>query len=76
MRRENAGAWTNQWKIAGYCTREEKEWHLNTKELKAATLAVKAFAKRMTDAHLILHMDNITSVAQVNKKKGQRQSAY
>ena len=47
---------------------ESRGENINAKELNAGTMAIKAFAKQMTNLHVILFMDNATAISQVNKK--------
>ena len=46
----------------------ESTWHINVKELLAAYLTLKTFCDTERDVHIRLKVDNITSVAYLNKK--------
>ena len=50
----------------------ESTWHINVKELLAAYLTLKTFCDTERDVHIRLKMDNITSVAYLNKKGGRK----
>lgn len=51
----------------GTWTREESSLHINFKELLAASFAVKAFTKELQYVHLLIQIDNTTTVAYINK---------
>ena len=48
----------------------ESEKHINLLELKAAFLALKFFAKNLTNKQIFLRIDNITALAYINKMGG------
>lgn len=50
--------------------KEERKWHINRLELKAALFALKSFTKEVKDCEIILQMDNTTAVAYVNRMGG------
>jgi hypothetical protein len=62
------GAWSKNRKIGGFWLPQEKIWHINAKELKAAFLAIKTLTNLLRDTEITLFMDNMTAVSQVNKK--------
>ena len=51
---------------------EERDWHINAKELKAAFLTLKAFCSEMSQIHVELNIDNTTSVTYINKQGGKK----
>ena len=52
----------------GFWKSEEKDWHINAKELKAGLMGIKTFTREVREAHIALNMDNMTAIAQINKK--------
>ena len=56
--REGWGATYEAVKTGGMWSVEEREFHINFLELKAALLALQVFASQMTKAHILLHIDN------------------
>lgn len=59
----------------GPWTRRDKEHHINYLELLAAFLALKVFARKVTSKAILLRMDNVTTIAYVNKMGGTHSSA-
>ena len=45
----------------------ESSLHINCLELNAATYAIKAFTKSLSNAHVLIQMDNTSAIANVNK---------
>ena len=67
---EGMGAvWQDQ-TTQGVWSEEEQVQHINVLELKSAFYALKAFAKQMTDVHMHLRVDNMSTMAQINKMRG------
>ena len=56
----------------GTWSRQELDLHINCKELLAATFAMKAFTKNLQNTHVLLQVDNTTTIAYLNKMGGQR----
>ena len=56
----------------GVWSEEEQLQHINVLELKSAYYALKAFTKQMTDVHVHLRVDNMSTVSQINKMGGPR----
>ena len=54
----------------GPWVREERDWHINRKELRVAFFGLKAFAKNLSDCHVQLRVDNTTAVAYINNQGG------
>jgi len=48
-------------------TRQETSLHIDCKELLAASFAGKAFTKTLQNAHVLIEMDNTTTIAYINK---------
>ena len=63
---------TNNTKISGVWSVEEKENHINFLELKAAFLALKAFCNGANDEHIQLYLDNTTAIKYLNKMGGRK----
>ena len=66
------GAVCNSHRMGGPLSIEEKKMHINALELKAATFAVKSMTKDKNKVLVHLKMDNVTSVAHINKMGGTR----
>ena len=64
------GAVSNGVDIRGTWTREESDLHINCKELLAASFAVKAFTKELQNVHVLIQIDNTTTIAYINKMGG------
>ena len=45
----------------------ESNLHINCKELLAASFAVKAFTKEVQNVHVLIQIDNTTTIAYINK---------
>lgn len=58
--------------IGGPWSSEEKEWHINVKELFAAFLTLKCFCRNESNVHIRLLLDNSTSVSYINKFGGRK----
>ena len=60
--------WNSQ-RMGGLWSIEEKKLHINALELKAATFAVESMTKTKDKNKILMHlkMDNVTSVAHINK---------
>ena len=50
-------------------TREESNLHINCKGLLAASFAVNAFTKELQNVHVLIQIDNTTSIAYINKMR-------
>ena len=64
------GAVSNGVNARGTWTREESNLHINCKELLAASFAVKAFTKELQNVHVLIQIDNTTTIAYINKMGG------
>ena len=64
------GAVSNGVDTRGTWTREESNLHINCKELLAASFAVKAFTKELQNVHVLIQIDNTTTIAYINKMGG------
>ena len=51
----------------GTWTKEETNLHMNCKELLAASFAVKAFTAKLQNVHIMIQIDNTTTIAYINK---------
>ena len=51
----------------GTWTREESSLHINC---KAASFAVKAFTKELQNVHILIQIDNTTTITYINKMGG------
>lgn len=57
-----------QWgRYQGKWTREETSLHIDCKELLAASFAGRAFTKSLHNIHVLIEMDNTTTIAYINK---------
>ena len=64
------GAVCNEIRTGGPWTPQEREMHINCREMLAASLAVKCFAKDKTSLHILLKMDSISALSYINKRGG------
>ena len=64
------GAVSNGVDTRGTWTQEEASLHINCKELLAVSFAVKAFTKNLQNVHVLIQIDNATTIAHVNKMRG------
>ena len=51
---------------------QEKDWHINVKELMAAFFTLKSFCENQRNTHIRLNLDNSTSVAYINNQGGKK----
>lgn len=75
----SGSAWGGIYKdkrTGGPWSAEEKEMHINEKELLAAFFTLKCFCGDMTDCHIRLEIDNTTAVAYVNNQGGRRKHLH
>ena len=54
----------------GFWTGGDLDLHINVLELKAALLALKAFARVSAGSHVLLRVDNTTAISYINKMGG------
>lgn len=64
------GAVCNEIRTGGPWTPQEREMHINCREMLAASLAVKCFAKDKTSLHILLKMDSMSALSYINKRGG------
>lgn len=64
------GAVCNRIETRGTWSLHESSLHINCLELLAATYAIKAFTKSLSNAHVLIQMDNTSAIAYVNKMGG------
>ncbi len=57
-------------RLGGRWSTDEQQCHINVLELKACQLALLSFCKDLTDKHVRVYMDNVTSCAYINKYGG------
>ena len=62
-------------KIGGAWTREERTAHINLLETKAVQLALQTFVSKKSDIHVLLLIDNSTTIAYMNHKGGTHSKA-
>ncbi|XP_068724236.1 uncharacterized protein [Montipora capricornis] len=53
-------------------TQEEHNLHINCTEILAASFAVKAFTNTLQNAHLVIRIDNTTTIAYIDNMRGGR----
>ena len=63
--------WQDQ-TTTGVWSEEEHLQHFNVLELKSVYYALKAFTKQMTDVHVHMRVDNMSTMAQINNIGGPR----
>lgn len=61
------GAVCNRIETRGTWSLHESSLHINCLELLAATYAIEAFTKSLSNAHVLIQMDNTSAIAYVNK---------
>ena len=61
------GAVSNGVNTRGTWAREESNLHINCKELLSASFVVKAFTKELQNVHVLIQIDNTTTIAYINK---------
>jgi hypothetical protein len=66
------GATCNDQTIRGHWTLEERKEQINTLELRAILLTVKAWLREKRNIHVHFRADNVTAVAHINKMGGTR----
>ena len=64
------GASCDEQDTGGPWVLDERDWHINRKELWAAFFGLKAFATHLSDCHVQLRVDNTTAVAYINNQGG------
>ncbi|XP_011858469.1 PREDICTED: uncharacterized protein LOC105556025, partial [Vollenhovia emeryi] len=64
------GAFCEGNKAHGLWSYEESKLHINQLELKAALLALKCFARNLSECDVLLRIDNTTAMAYVNRMGG------
>jgi len=55
----------------GFWTDTEKTYHINVLELRAARFALMCWTKDLSNAEILIRMDNSTAIAYINKMGGQ-----
>lgn len=66
------GAFSEGIRIGGFWNPGEKEHHINYLELLASFLALKSFARNLTNCEILLRIDNTTAISYINKMGGVR----
>ncbi|CAD6241374.1 GSCOCG00002700001-RA-CDS, partial [Cotesia congregata] len=61
------GAFCNDERVHGWWTQDDQKCQINQLELKAALLGLKCFAKNCFEVDILLHIDNTTAIACINK---------
>lgn len=64
------GATMGTKEVSGQWQREERNWHINRKELKAVHLALLAFQKEVEGKCVLVQADNTTALAYIRKQGG------
>ena len=67
------GAVCNGLETRGTWSLQESALHINCLELLAATYAIKAFTKTLSNAHDLIQIDNTSAIAYINKMGGAKQ---
>jgi len=65
------GAVSNGVDTRGTWIREEASLHINCKELLAASFAVQAFTTNLQNVHVLIQIDNTTTIAYIGVSKGE-----
>ena len=60
----------SQKRTHGFWSAEELSWSINAKELKAAFLGLQALGGHLTNTHVLILSDNVTTVAYINNMGG------
>ena len=63
---------TNNIEFSGVWTNQDKEFHINYLELKAAFLCLKFLCKNVTNEHIFLFMDNTVALKYITKMGGRK----
>lgn len=63
---------THDLEFSGTWTDEDKEFHINYLELKAAFLCLKFFCKNVTNEHIYLFIDNTVALKYITKMGGRK----
>ena len=69
-------AWGAVWQkqpVGGPWVGQEKEWHINYKELMAAFFGLRAFCTNTSHCHVQIFVDNTTALAYINNQGGRKQ---
>lgn len=61
------GAYCNEQRANGLWTTVERSFHINKLELLAAYFALKCFARDLSNCDILLHVDNTTAMAYINR---------
>lgn len=68
--RSGWGAVCSGQKTHGFWNIQEQELHINALELKAAFFALKCFASELSEASVMLRIDNTTAMSYINRMGG------
>ena len=63
---------TNDTEFSGKWSEEDKKFHINYLELKAAFLAIKFFCKNVSNEHVHLFIDNTVALKYISKMGGRK----
>ena len=63
---------TNNIELSGVWTNQDKEFHINYLELKAAFLCLNFLCKNVTNEHIFLFMDNTVALKYITKMRGRK----
>lgn len=69
------GATDQAARIGGAWTMEERTAHINFLEMKAVQLALQTFVSKQNNIHILLLIDNSTTIAYINHKGGTHSKA-
>lgn len=61
---------TDQIRTGGVWTKEERTAHINLLEMKAVQFVLQTFVAKQTSLHILLLIDNSTTIAYINHKGG------
>ena len=70
------GATQGENKVYGFWNAQQKQWHINFKELMAIKLALSALVPKIKNSEILLRVDNTTAIAYINRMGGTRHMAY
>ncbi|OXU26260.1 hypothetical protein TSAR_007120 [Trichomalopsis sarcophagae] len=70
------GATTGNTECHGFWTEEQKNFHINYKELFAVKLALEKLVAHLRNCQILLRVDNTTAIAYINRMGGIRYESY
>ncbi|KYN03436.1 hypothetical protein ALC62_05720 [Cyphomyrmex costatus] len=64
------GASCKEEKTHGFWNNEERQYHINYLELRAAFFGLKCFARKFRNCDILLRIDNTTAISYINRMDG------